>query len=134
MNETLLESIKLTRFLVPFLLIFAFLLGSIPFGLIVSRMFNLKPMGRNPQRGEEAKKARDLWPGGVLTFCLDFGKGLLAVFLATPEGAQLVLNLLGVVDVGSEMVPLTATWGAGFAVVFGHCFSPFLNFRGGKGV
>lgn len=55
---------------------------------------------------------------GLLTFVGDFGKGALAVLLA---------HLLLPTD------PL-ATALALFFSVFGHCYSPFLHFTGGKGV
>lgn len=138
MSENLLDSGVLIRSLVPILLLFAFILGSVPFGLILARLFKVKDLaqqGSGNIGAANVARVVGFWPAGVLTFALDFGKGALAVFLATPAGAQLLFNLLGgSSDAGQEAVHLSASWGAGFAVVLGHCFSPFLNFRGGKGV
>lgn len=120
LSETLLESGFFTRSVVSLLLLSAFFLGSIPFGLLLARIFKARVVG--------------FWPAGVLTFALDFGKGVLAVFLATPTGLQFIFNLIGTVDPGQDSIRVSTTWAAAFAVVLGHCFSPFLNFRGGKGV
>ncbi|MBI4178543.1 glycerol-3-phosphate 1-O-acyltransferase PlsY [bacterium] len=51
---------------------------------------------------------------GTVVLCLDVAKGALAVFGANRLGAHGAL--------------------AGLAAILGHTFSPFLSFRGGKGV
>lgn len=96
--------------------ILSFCLGSIPFGLLVP-------------------PAIGFWSAGVLTFFLDVGKGVLAVFLVTPAGCQMLnatfpVQALGLINESS----LTMWWVTGLIAVLGHCFSPALNFKGGKGV
>ena len=55
---------------------------------------------------------------GYLVFALDAGKGWLAVWLSA--------DFLQTGDTGAVL--------AGMAAVAGHVFSPWLNFKGGKGV
>jgi glycerol-3-phosphate acyltransferase PlsY len=101
-------------------LITAYLLGSIPFGLILARLF----------AGADVRKAgsgnigatnvlRVVGPlAGILTLVLDAGKGWLAVWLA------------GRVSHGHTLAMVLA----GLLALVGHCFPVWLRFRGGKGV
>ncbi len=56
-------------------------------------------------------------PRAVVALIGDLGKGYLAVWLFLRPGD-----------------PESYAWLFGFVVVFGHCYSPFLKFRGGKGI
>ena len=104
-----------------------YLIGSIPFGLILTRIF-LKTDVRNIGSGNigatnvmrtGSKKL------GVLTLLLDAGKGALAVWIAYQ--AQLKLD--------SSLPWFTyATYTAMITVVLGHMFPIWLKFKGGKGV
>ena len=137
MNDTLLESVSWARLLIPSVLLMGFLLGSIPFGLILARVFHVKNLmekGSGNIGATNVSRIVGFWPAGVLTFSLDFSKGYLAVYLGTPAGAQWISSLMGMGDSVVDHLPLTLAWATGFAVVLGHCFSPFLNFKGGKGV
>jgi acyl phosphate:glycerol-3-phosphate acyltransferase len=103
--------------LIPFA---AYLLGSIPFGLLLSRLFG----------GEDVRKAgsgnigatnvaRIAGPlAGILTLVFDTAKGAAAVWIA------------------ARMTNDSATWMmiAAFVVLLGHCFPVWLKFKGGKGV
>jgi glycerol-3-phosphate acyltransferase PlsY len=104
-----------------------FFIGTIPFNLLIARVFKV---GVTP--GSQGMK---FWPAGFITVLLDICKGIVAVVLATPTGIDLLSGLLGsatnVFDV--EVSPLSI-WSAGFFAILGHCFSPWLHFRGGKGV
>ena len=63
---------------------------------------------------------------GALVFALDVLKGLAAVFLA---------GLLGGVFSGPPVVePRALALAAGVAAILGHVFSPWLGFKGGRGV
>ncbi len=95
----------------------AYLLGSIPFGLILGR---LAGVGDVRQRGSGNIGATNVLRTGrrdlaLATLVLDAGKGTLAVVLALRFG------------------PEPAGWAA-LAAVTGHMFPVWLGFRGGKGV
>src|ERR1700738_1474253 len=98
----------------------AYLLGSIPFGLLLTRLFGGGD-GRKSGSGNigATNVARVAGPlAGILTLVFDAGKGAAAVWLAG--------------RVSNE----SATWMtiAALAALLGHCFPIWLNFRGGKGV
>jgi len=96
-----------------------YLLGSLPFAIIVSRAFGLAdPRGfgsGNPGATNVLRSGNKL--AALLTLLGDALKGWLAVFLA---------GFLGTGAVGVAA--------AGLAAFLGHLFPLFLGFRGGKGV
>ncbi len=100
------------------LVVASFFVGAIPFGLVVSRLFFRRDLRAEGSGNIGAANAlRTLGKGGAIAvLVLDALKGALPVI------AGRVL--------GGETLALTAA----FAAILGHCFSPFLNFRGGKGV
>lgn len=120
----------------------AFVLGSIPFGLVVSRVFfNTDIRATGSGNIGAANALRTLGPkAGAAVLVLDALKGAVAVLIAWHQWLFIPLSLW---FFGSEanvtfdrsigpiwaLVPL-----AGLAAVFGHCYSPWLRFRGGKGV
>ncbi|PYV06506.1 MAG: acyl-phosphate glycerol 3-phosphate acyltransferase [Acidobacteria bacterium] len=108
----------------PLTTLAAYLLGSIPFGyLIVRWKRGIDVRGTGSRSIGATNVMRNLGvPGFLATFVLDFGKGALAVLLASK---------------------LTATQGhddprwiaaAAVAAVLGHIAPVWLRFRGGKGV
>jgi glycerol-3-phosphate acyltransferase PlsY len=115
-------AVALALHLVPVLLA-AYLLGSIPFAVVVSRAFGLadprsfgsgNPGATNVLRsGSKAAAA--------LTLLGDAAKGAVAVLLCRALAEPLGL------------VPSAAAW-AGAAAFAGHLYPVFLRFRGGKGV
>jgi glycerol-3-phosphate acyltransferase PlsY len=106
-----------TRFLIPFA---AYLLGSIPFGLLLTKIFGGGDVRKAGSGNIGATNvARVVGPlGGTLTLVLDSAKGAAAVWLA------------------GRVTNESATWMmmAAFAVLLGHCFPVWLKFKGGKGV
>lgn len=98
----------------------SYLLGSIPFGLLLGRLFGRADVRKEGSGNIGATNvARVAGPvAGVLTLLLDAGKGALAVYLAMRLGD------------GSAMWIMAAT----LCVLAGHCFPVWLRFRGGKGV
>lgn len=98
--------------------VLGYLLGSVPFGMIVTRMMNLGNLreigsgniGTTNVLRTGSKKA------AALTLLLDGGKGAVAVLIAqaifTEDAAQL----------------------AGICAFLGHLFPAWLKFKGGKGV
>ena len=96
----------------------AYLAGSIPFGVIVAK-----------RRGVDIRKQGSCNIGATnVTRVMGFGAGLLVLVLDALKGAIAVM----VATRMSGMDPIIAM--AGFAAIVGHCFSPFLEFKGGKGV
>ena len=94
------------------------LLGSIPFGLLLTRAAGL---GDVRQIGSGSIGATNVLRTGnkalaAATLALDFLKGFLAVWLVGTTIGQ-----------GFDII-------AGCAAVVGHCLPPWLSFRGGKGV
>ena len=104
------------------LVLFGYLLGSVPFGILVAKAFDRDVDLRKAGSGNigATNVARTLGRGaGILTLALDAGKGILALALAR--------QLLD---------PSAHHWLAlvGGAVFLGHIFPVYLRFKGGKGV
>jgi len=102
------------------LLLVSYLLGSIPFGVILAKFLGGVDVRKAGSGNIGATNvARVAGPAaGVLTLLLDVAKGWFAVWLA----ARLMDGETGF---------LVA---AGFFALLGHCFPLWLRFRGGKGV
>lgn len=98
-------------------MVFGYLLGSIPFGLIVTR---LGGMGDIRAIGSGNIGATNVLRTGrkglaALTLLGDFGKGALAVLIAATWSAEMAAA-------------------AGLGAFLGHLYPVWLNFKGGKGV
>ena len=107
--------------------LFVFLLGSIPFGLLISRYWlkiDIRRQGSGNIGMTNVMRVGGKLPG-ILTFVLDFGKGGVAVLLAQTYFPA------SETDPGVQIIILST---AGIAVVCGHVFSVFLRFKGGKGI
>ena len=107
--------------------LFVFLLGSIPFGLLISRYWlkiDIRSQGSGNIGMTNVMRVGGKLPG-ILTFVLDFGKGSVAVLLAQTYFTA------SETDPGTQLIILST---AGIAVVCGHVFSVFLRFKGGKGI
>ena len=101
------------------LVLAAYIIGSIPIGLIVGNIFWKKDLRRF---GSHNIGATNAWrvlgkKAGILVFILDFLKGQVGV-------------MLGALIVGT---PAAMVLGGFFAIV-GHVLSIFAGFKGGKGV
>jgi acyl phosphate:glycerol-3-phosphate acyltransferase len=95
-----------------------YLLGSIPFGIVITRAFGL---GDLRQIGSGNIGATNVLRTGnktaaLLTLIMDSGKGAAAVLIARAVAPEDAVQL------------------AGFAAFLGHCFPVWLGFKGGKGV
>lgn len=124
------------------LLLFAFILGSIPFGVIVARLFQVKDLqsrGSGNIGATNVSRVLGFWPAGFIVFLLDGLKGVFAAALASEMLAPAVESVGTVLrDQGGDwsLASLSpqAAWWFGAASVLGHCFTPWLRFKGGKGV
>lgn len=108
--------------------IVGYLLGSIPFGLLLTRAAGL---GDVRSIGSGSIGATNVLRTGrrelaALTLVLDALKGFAAVMLAR--------TLLPQFFPTDPTTALYATYVAGVAAFIGHCFPVWLGFKGGKGV
>lgn len=106
--------------------IVAYLVGGIPFGMILAKYFANVDIQKNGSgsigatnvlrvvKESDTKLAKKL---AIATILFDAGKGAILV------GAGYLLGI----SVGG-------LWMIGIMAILGHCFSPYLNFEGGKGV
>lgn len=138
MVGTFFQSVSSGDLLPELTFLISFLMGSIPFGIIVARVGKRGDLKSN----ESGKVATPIssavaafWPAGFIVFALDVTKGSLAVLLAMPLGSRfLEIIFSGSSDVESVVLSPVSVWMAGFIAIVGHCFSPWLHFKGGKGV
>ena len=100
-------------------LLLSFLVGSIPFGVLLGKMRGVDVRAIGSGNIGATNVWRALGPVfGVLAFALDVLKGVAGPIL------------------GRWLVP-ESDWNVaacGIAAVLGHIFSPFLGFKGGKGI
>jgi acyl phosphate:glycerol-3-phosphate acyltransferase len=98
----------------------AYLLGTIPFGLLLGKMFGGADVRKTGSGNIGATNvARVAGPvAGIFTLALDAAKGAAAVWMA------------------ARFTNDSAAWMviSGLAALVGHCFPIWLGFRGGKGV
>jgi glycerol-3-phosphate acyltransferase PlsY len=100
--------------------LFAYLLGSIPFGYLIVRWqkgTDVRSTGSGSIGATNVMRNLGL-VGFIPTFLLDFAKGAAAVLLAARWTGNAPLWVAA----------------AAFGAVVGHCFPVWLKFRGGKGV
>ena len=121
----------------PFLLIalVGYLLGSIPFGFLLVRVFKKQDIRQTGSGNIGATNvvrsgARKL---GILTFFLDALKGWLAVVFATGVLPMLPARWVQHDAAYTFHVAVAASL-AGICALIGHMFPIWLRFRGGKGV
>ncbi len=101
------------------LIIFAYVLGSVPWGLLLGRVFKGVDVRQHGSGATGATNALRVlgWRFSLAVFLLDFAKGLIPVLIGRAVGLDAwVVGIVGV------------------AAVIGHCWSPFIGFNGGKGV
>lgn len=114
----------MTNFLIVLLaIVLAYLLGSVPFAVVCSRLFGLADPrsygSKNPGATNVLRSGNK--GAAAMTLAGDMAKGWLAVFLAEMFGP-----LYGLEEGSVGLVAL--------AVFFGHLYPVFLKFKGGKGV
>jgi glycerol-3-phosphate acyltransferase PlsY len=100
-----------------------FALGSIPFSWIVARLvggLDIRTVGSGNVGATNVARS------------LGYGPGTCALLLDAAKGAAAVLVARGLTGGGDAGASAAAV--AGGLAVLGHNFTPFLRFRGGKGV
>lgn len=100
------------------LIILCYLLGSIPFSYIVSKLMSGVDIRTRGSRNVGATNVmRSVGIGvALLAFAGDLLKGAAAAWIGSTTGSPAMIALCGC------------------AVVIGHCWTAFLGFKGGKGV
>ena len=100
------------------LLTTAYLLGGIPFSVIVARSkgVDLSKIGSGNFGATNVYRALG-WRYALAVFLLDAAKGALPVWWASTMFESPIIQVI-----------------IGFTAIFGHTFSLFLGFKGGKGV
>ena len=96
----------------------AYLLGSIPFGMVLARVMglgNLRDIGSGNIGATNVLRTGNK-TAAVLTLIFDAGKGAVAVLVARAMFGEAAAQI------------------AALASFAGHCFPVWLNFKGGKGV
>jgi acyl phosphate:glycerol-3-phosphate acyltransferase len=108
--------------------VMGYLLGSIPFGYILVRIFRRQDVRASGSGNIGATNvARSGGTAlGIATLALDLVKGYLAVAIAFLLGARMYGPFS---DANAVLVALAAC-----AAILGHVFPAWLGFRGGKGV
>lgn len=114
--------------LVIIVAVVSYLLGSIPFGYLLVRIFRGEDVRQSGSGNIGATNVSRKSPAlGVLTLLLDALKGTCAVFLANEVFTR---HAPGNVDM-SLYPPLSLV---ALCAILGHMFPVWLRFRGGKGV
>lgn len=121
------------------LFIVTFLLGSVPWGLVISSLVYHKDL-RSEGSGNigTTNAMRSLGKvGGAFVFILDFGKGLLSGFLGVLAYSLILGHIAAGESSSADLAWLIPGWCMAIAFagcVLGHIFSPWLRFHGGKGI
>ena len=98
--------------------IVAYAIGGVPFGVLVSRAFygsDIRSSGSGNIGAANALRTLGR-RGGIMVLALDGPKGFATTLAAMALGGPLAAAV------------------AALAAIVGHCWSPFLGFKGGKGV
>ena len=108
--------------------LFGYFMGSIPFGLLLSKLSGL---GDIRKIGSGNIGATNVLRTGnkkiaLLTLILDGTKGALAIYVVSIYPSFIEFYLTNNINLFQSLVAVSA--------VIGHCFPIWLNFKGGKGV
>lgn len=99
-------------------IVVSYLLGSVPMGLLLTRVTghgDLRKVGSGNIGATNVMRVGGLRLAG-LTWLLDMGKAIAAVFIGRAIGGDVF-----------------AAW-CGFAAIVGHCYPVWMRFHGGKGI
>jgi acyl phosphate:glycerol-3-phosphate acyltransferase len=115
--------------------LFGYLLGSIPFGLLLTRMAGLGDVRAIGSGNIGATNVLRTGKKGLAaaTLILDGLKGTVAVLVA-PILARILLVNYAVADPTWPAIVQASALAAGLGAFLGHLFPVWIGFRGGKGV
>ena len=124
----------MTEYFILFLIFtFCYLIGSIPFGLILTKLFDNNDL-RNIGSGNIG--ATNVLRTGnktlaLLTLILDLSKSFIPLFIFFKLYPHLIINdFFNLIIVDKIFLILVF----GYFFVLGHCFPIWLKFKGGKGI
>jgi glycerol-3-phosphate acyltransferase PlsY len=107
------------------IIILAYLLGSIPSAIIISKAFkgiDIRDYGSKNAGFTNVYRVLGAFPA-IIVLIMDIGKGMAAVLLVTQISlTPVALNLVSIKIL------------AGVSVILGHVFPVFAGFKGGKGI
>ncbi len=131
------KGVIMQYFLIILLLTVSYLLGSIPFGLVIGKLVKKIDIREHGSKNTGATNAVRVlgFKLGVLCFFLDALKGALIIIIVrllihfnVPLGHD-----LGIIHINENInISITALYG--LTAVLGHVFPIFLKFKGGKAV
>jgi acyl phosphate:glycerol-3-phosphate acyltransferase len=107
------------------IIVLSYLAGSIPTSIICSKLFrgiDIRDYGSGNAGGTNAVRVLG-WKLGVFVMLIDVGKGVLATLLISQiriDPVNLSTNIIQII--------------AGMSAIFGHIWTVFASFKGGKGV
>jgi acyl phosphate:glycerol-3-phosphate acyltransferase len=113
----------------------AYLLGSIPFGYILVRVFRGEDVRATGSGNIGATNVARKAPGlGIATLILDAAKGFAAVYMALAIAHSRLNHFFpGYID-SYDVSPIVLMSLAAVFAILGHVFPLWLKFKGGKGV
>lgn len=122
-------------FVLPAVAVAAYLLGSISFAILVTRLFvhdDIRNYGSGNAGATNVLRSQGTLPA-LLTTAGDLGKSVVAVLLARWFTGLVTDKLTpgGYVDIDPVLV---AGYTAGLFCILGHMYPLYFGFRGGKGV
>ncbi|HTU71311.1 MAG TPA: glycerol-3-phosphate 1-O-acyltransferase PlsY [Candidatus Baltobacteraceae bacterium] len=132
MNET--AAIAVGTGVLVLTVVGSFLIGSIPWGYLIGRFIyhtDLRKHGSGNIGAMNALRALGK-KGAVAVLLLDAAKGMVPVLLVTVAMPRIIVHF-GSTYFVAHASPALACIAAALAVL-GHCFSPWLGWKGGKGV
>ena len=117
---------------ITIILIFvSYLLCSIPFGLLITKLYGVKDIRKIGSGNIGATNVLRTGRKGLalITLILDFLKGFLSISITLYLNKILTENNVVIDNLDNFVIPITAIFS-----VIGHCYPVWLKFKGGKGV
>lgn len=119
----------MTYVYIGLLMVLSYLMGSIPSGVIVGKIFKQIDIRHHGSKNTGTTNSIRVlgWGLGILVFVLDILKGSVVIFLVRDWIGDQSLYQFGAIQIGILSV-------YGLMAVIGHVFPVFLRFKGGKAV
>lgn len=128
----LLEFIKQFFLQIILVSLLGYLIGSISFPIIVTRIFNknqdIRTVGSGNAGFTNVLRSVGVVPA-IITFLGDFLKCSLAIFIA-----KIIFSYCSLTTIDQPYISQYGAYIAGFFCVIGHIYPCFFNFRGGKSI